>query len=78
MSEAAGARERAEAMRAREARGALSRAGADGGLFAADRPRGGVDPDADAIEIWGRRIGRGLGLAAAVALVVSLFGGIGR
>ena len=30
-----------------------------------------ADPD-DAVEIWGRRIGRGLALIAAVALVVHL------
>jgi hypothetical protein len=66
--------------RVREAQEALRRVEAEtetvGGsaLARAARHLSGADaPDGDRIEVWGRRLGRGLGLVFALYLVVTLY-----
>lgn len=83
-----GRREDIEAERRRQADEALAGAVRDGEVIGSstlaravnvgvERTRahfGGADADpADAVEIWGRRIGRGLALVAVAALVVHLY-----
>jgi hypothetical protein len=79
----AGRREEIEAERREAARRALDRAreseviGTSGFARAAKRLGahfGAADRDPnDAVEVWGARVGRGLGLVAFVALAVYLF-----
>lgn len=70
--------------RAREAKRILERVERDSETIGAsslartasrikDHMAGGDAPEDDAAEIWGRRIGRSLGLIAVVILVVYLF-----
>lgn len=71
-----GFRDERDEARARAAREALTRVAGEGEVFAssglAERGAPRVEADADAVEIWGKRIGRGLGLAFVVVLVVHL------
>ena len=75
-----GLREDQDEARRREAREALARVAGEGDIFAssarADAATSAAfserESDADAVEIWGRRIGRGLGIVVALILVVHL------
>ncbi|NBN80492.1 hypothetical protein GWI72_19630 [Microvirga tunisiensis] len=79
-----GERERRERARAEEARKALARVEAESETIVGSSARrmathardhfGGADKNQDdRIEVWGTRIGRGLGLVFAVGLLIYLF-----
>jgi len=57
---------------ARRALGALSRGA---GLLGAARMRDDANEEADAVEIWAKRIGRALGLIFVALLAINLFTG---
>jgi hypothetical protein len=77
-----GFRDERDEERARAAREALARVAGEGEIFASSglSPTGGPvagaaarsEPEHDPVEIWGKRIGRGLGIAFALGLVVHL------
>lgn len=77
-----GVRDELEETRRRAAREALARVAGEGEIFASsalsrDGTPASVSPsgreaESDAVEIWGKRIGRGLGIVFALVLVVHL------